>query len=297
MTPLSSSLILISACFLLNACAPENSVLLLQDVPLEEIFHIQNLKKPALQRQLARIGYSLKIETVSLEDIADDAQTDDSPPTDMLTSLGNSLKLADIIIISPLLENYIDDLLEMSKEESIILSLGQAPPDNEYSNRVWGIDLVPDLADALFLAYLTNDDSRKAAIYDPGYFIEFSETLIALSEAVADNLLFSMETFESDESILQTWNYLQESSADHLILILRANELNRFLSESGILLSEESPDLISTILPVFGPVIGGFPFQYNYIIPAAVEKLHNRGGNSSGGNGKIRIHFPFIEPN
>ena len=99
---------------LLMSCGRRIPVLLLQDAPTKELFRIQGLTNRALERELARLGYELSVETVPLP-------SEDSSWT--IESLTN-LNTMDLIIISPFLESHIEELLATMSEEGRILYLG-----------------------------------------------------------------------------------------------------------------------------------------------------------------------------
>lgn len=253
------------ALFLLMSCAPEKSALLIQDNPLKEVFHIQELTESRLKRELARAGYALDIVTAPLR-----AEDSSWTVNNLISDHGIAPDTMDVIIISPLLDYHIDDLITLMNETGRILYLGQLSPRKQ-RERVRGISLIPDLGDSAFLSYINNQTFTKAMIYDPALFNGFDDLRDRLPDLLPDDLLVPRDSLSAREILIQDFNRLGESSADHVILMLPPSAISLLVDTIRSRPPEALLPLISTVLPVRGPVIGGFPYQYRHIIPQALQ--------------------------
>lgn len=257
--------LILPALFLLMSCAPEKSALLIQDNPLKEVFLIQELTENRLKRELARAGYALDIVTAPLR-----AEDNSWTVNNLISDHGIAPDTMDLIIISPLLDYHIDDLITLMNETGRLLYLGQLSP-RQQRERVRGISLMPDLGDRAFLSYINNQNFTKAMIYDPALFNGFDDLRDRLPDLLPDDLLVPRDSLSSREILIQDFDRLGESGADHVILMLPPSAISLLADTIRTRPPESLPTLISTVLPVRGPVIGGFPYQYRHIIPQALQ--------------------------
>ena len=274
-------------CALLSSCGRSTRVLLLQDAPMEELFRIQGLSNQKLKRQLSRTGHQLSVENVPLY----------SEGTEWTVDMLSKVDTMDVVIISPLMEPHLESLFGMMSEHGIVLYLGTSTPELPGGDRIRGTIPVPDTSDSSFLSYLADERVSKAAIYDPALINGSADVPDALQNNIQEEYLISTEMLLSRQDLLYSLQSLIASGNDHILLILSALDIGHIIPILQALQTELAQlSIISTVVPVAGPIIGGFPFHYDHIIRHALQELRTIDREPEEDGRNIRIPIPFSAP-
>ena len=275
MTKRVLAFLLFATGLLFISCTERDEVLLLQDTPTAELFRIQGLNNRQLIKKLASADYALYVEDLPI-----------SYDPAWMTDLAVPLNRFNIIIISPLLELYIDDILATMADDGRILYLGNSGLElqRKGEGRIHGIQPIPNFNDPLFLRYLADAVFSKAVIYDP-QVLGNNETLLQGIEHTV-----SRETVDSPGELRVSFRNLLAIGVDHIMLILSPSDIGHILPGIEGDIVGSSTQIISTVIPITGAVVGGFPYQYDYLISQALHHLQQ------AHEGDIQILVPFLSP-